>query len=433
MGDIDAEQTATTTLEFTMKPTFPTGTPVTTAFAVVQRAGGSPLPREELTPRDNSTSVTALTKSDRAALVALYNATDGPNWRNNTNWLSDEPLDTWEGVTTDDRGRVIQLHLVEQRLNGQLPVELGDLTRLKWLNIARNPDLTGDIPPEMAQLTNLEVLYLWENDLTGTVPTWMGDLSELRLVSLGHNRLTGPIPGELRNLTRLETLYLAGNELTGVIPDWMGGLTTLTRLFLYDNQLSGTIPSSLANLEDLEYLHLSGNSLIGCLPPGLTEVLDNDLDQLGLRDCGGSTWKRFVRLEVFENFDTYIPQLSDFGDFDVYVDDGSYLISGLFGSYRVVGFRTWLYHEGSASYRVGIIGNDGVALYSNGTFVAGRGDAEGPMSYGTLNLNHGWNKIEALVYNGPLSGSLKLEPILSTLGVMDADAHAGAPAPAGGN
>ena len=288
LGDIDAEGTATTTLEFTMKPTFPTGTPITAAFAVVQRQGGSPLPREELTPRDNSTAVTALTKSDRAALVALYNATDGPNWRNSANWLSEEPLDTWEGVTTDDRGGVIQLHLVEQRLNGQLPAEMGDLTRLRWLNIARNPDLTGDIPPEMAQLTELEVLYLWENDLTGTVPTWMGDLTKLRLVSLGHNRLTGPIPRELRRLHALDTLYLAGNGLTGVIPSWLGGLAGLTRLFLYDNDLSGTIPGSLVNLENLEYLHLSGNSLIGCLPAGLSEVLDNDIEQLGLMDCGAS-------------------------------------------------------------------------------------------------------------------------------------------------
>ena len=29
---------------------------------------------------------------DRQALVALYNATDGANWANNENWLSEEPL-----------------------------------------------------------------------------------------------------------------------------------------------------------------------------------------------------------------------------------------------------------------------------------------------------------------------------------------------------
>ena len=31
---------------------------------------------------------------EREALIALYNATDGENWDNNTNWLTDEPLTT---------------------------------------------------------------------------------------------------------------------------------------------------------------------------------------------------------------------------------------------------------------------------------------------------------------------------------------------------
>ena len=302
LGNIDSEGTATATLEFALKPTFPTGTPFTTAFAVTQRQGGSPLPREELVPSNNSTSVSARTASDVAALVALYNATDGDNWRSNANWLSEEPLGDWEGVTTDDRGRVIQLHLVEQRLNGSLPFEMGDLTALKWLNIARNPNLTGAIPPEMARLTELEVLYMWENDLTGPIPSWIGDLSGLRHISLGHNRLTGTVPRELRSLTQLEVLYLAGNELTGVIPDWLGALIGLTRLFLHDNQMSGRIPGTLLKLESLEYLHLGGNLLIGCLPPGLDDVLDNDLDRLAFVDCDApSAW------DHTKDFDTLVP------------------------------------------------------------------------------------------------------------------------------
>ena len=39
---------------------------------------------------------------DRAALVALYNATGGPNWAHNTGWLTNAPLGQWYGVTTDD-------------------------------------------------------------------------------------------------------------------------------------------------------------------------------------------------------------------------------------------------------------------------------------------------------------------------------------------
>ena len=42
------------------------------------------------------------TSGDRAALVALYNATDGPNWVINENWLTDAPLGEWYGVDTDD-------------------------------------------------------------------------------------------------------------------------------------------------------------------------------------------------------------------------------------------------------------------------------------------------------------------------------------------
>ena len=40
--------------------------------------------------------------ADRDALVALYNATDGENWTDSSNWLTEESLDSWFGVTTDN-------------------------------------------------------------------------------------------------------------------------------------------------------------------------------------------------------------------------------------------------------------------------------------------------------------------------------------------
>ena len=57
--------------------------------------------------------------SDRAALVALYNATEGGSWTTRTNWLSGRPLDEWHGVTTDSDGRVTALNLVSNRLVGR--------------------------------------------------------------------------------------------------------------------------------------------------------------------------------------------------------------------------------------------------------------------------------------------------------------------------
>ena len=41
-------------------------------------------------------------ETDRAALVALYDATNGENWARNTNWLSSQPLGDWYGIVTDD-------------------------------------------------------------------------------------------------------------------------------------------------------------------------------------------------------------------------------------------------------------------------------------------------------------------------------------------
>ena len=59
--------------------------------------------------RTDTSEPTTTPETDREALIALYNATGGPNWSNNTNWLSDAPLDQWHGVTTDGTGRVARL------------------------------------------------------------------------------------------------------------------------------------------------------------------------------------------------------------------------------------------------------------------------------------------------------------------------------------
>ena len=94
--------------------------------------------------------------SEQDALVALYNATDGANWRDSTNWLSDQPIAFWYGVTTDDSGHVIQLKLNGNSLAGLLPTELENLTQLKYLILSNN-NLTGPLPAELGNLTKLEV------------------------------------------------------------------------------------------------------------------------------------------------------------------------------------------------------------------------------------------------------------------------------------
>ena len=222
--------------------------------------------------------------SDRAALVAFYNATDGANWENNDNWVSDRPIGEWRGVTTDASGRVVQLVLPENQLNGTIPTELGDLKSLVLLSLSSN-NLSGVLPPELGDLDSLERLYLSRNELRGAIPSTLGDLSKLGILALQGNRLSGAIPPELGSLFNLEALFLQLNQLTGAIPPKLGDMTLLVNLYLSGNQLTGTVPPELGNLTRLEGLHLSGNQLTGCIPSELKGVPYNDFDKLGLPFC----------------------------------------------------------------------------------------------------------------------------------------------------
>ena len=202
---------------------------------------------------------------DRAALEALYNATDGPNWPDNTNWLTDAPIGDWHGVTTNSAGRVVRLDMNGNQLTGEIPKELGNLASLEELDLNNNYQLTGEIPEELGNLASLEKLWLQGNQLTGEIPEELGNLASLEKLGLSANRLTGGIPEELGNLASLTGLWLEGNELTGGIAEELGSLTNLRGLFLYWNsELAGALPLSLAGLSQMAEFWYQGTSL--CVP-----------------------------------------------------------------------------------------------------------------------------------------------------------------------
>ena len=205
---------------------------------------------------------------DRAALVALYHATDGDNWHDNASWLSESPLGDWYGVDTDANGRVIHLNLSANNLTNTIPAELGSLAKLQRLYLGSSP-LTGEIPPELGNLASLRVLFLANNRLTGEIPAELGRLTSLRYLTLGNNLLTGEIPSELGNLASLQNMFFAINQLTGEIPPELGRLSNLRELDISHNQLTGEIPQELGNLASLQKMHLYNNQLTGGIPPEL--------------------------------------------------------------------------------------------------------------------------------------------------------------------
>ena len=264
----------------------------------------------------SGTSEITVVNPDRAALVALYNATNGPNWVDNTNWLTDAPLGEWHGVDTDGQGRVHRLNLVRHGLTGEIPPELGGLSNLTRLFLGSN-DLTGPIPPELGGLSNLVSLSLNHNALSGEIPPELSGLSNLGYLNLTSNALTGEIPPELGGLSNLTRLFLGSNDLTGPIPPELSGLSNLRYLYLTDNDLSGEIPPELGGLSNLVSLSLDYNALLGAIPPELGGL--SNLEQLSLRDnaLSGAIPPSFLRLDQLQRFyvggqDVCVPGTSAF-------------------------------------------------------------------------------------------------------------------------
>lgn len=203
---------------------------------------------------------------ERAALVAVFNATNGAGWSNSSGWDT-AVLDTectWYGVTCGG-GHVTALRLQSNQLSGSIPAELENLNSLTTLWLWSN-QLSGSIPTELGNLSSLQVLYLYSNQLSGGIPAEFGNLSDLTDLELNSNELSGSIPAELGNLSSLVRLKLYSNQLSGSIPPELGNLNSLITLWLYSNQLNGSIPPELGNLSSLVYFRLDSNQLSGSIP-----------------------------------------------------------------------------------------------------------------------------------------------------------------------
>ena len=210
------------------------------------------------------------------------------------------------------------LYLWGNALSGEIPEELGDLTSLGRLYLAQNK-LTGEIPAELGGLTSLQRLYLYGNALDGEIPEELGSLTSLQYLYLHNNQLDGSIPTQLGSLTSLQRLQLQGNELTGPIPAALGSLTSLQWLLLYDNQLDGSIPEELGSLTSLQFLYLHSNELTGEIPEELGSLTnlrrlylyDNQLDGSIPSELGSLTSLQRLQLQGNELSGTIPSELGD--------------------------------------------------------------------------------------------------------------------------
>lgn len=206
-------------------------------------------------------------------------------------WKESNPPCQFFGVSCDKKsGRVVEISLDNKSLSGQispsismlqslssfvltsnlisgvLPLELANCSNLRVLNISGN-NMNGSLP-DLSKLVKLEVLDLSYNYFTGKFPTWVGKLTGLVALGLGMNDYDeGEIPENIGNLGNLTWLYLAGSNLTGEIPDSIFDLHALETLDISTNKLTGNFPRQISKLRNINKIELFTNNLTGQIPP----------------------------------------------------------------------------------------------------------------------------------------------------------------------
>lgn len=184
---------------------------------------------------------------ERAALVAIWNATNGENWVkissttggidiSTENWNTDKPISQWYGVEVNSDGHVVYLHLSSMGLSGTLPEEIGDLVYCQDLWLSGN-NLSGPLPSRIGEMQCLK-------DLSADGMALSGNLSESSLSAIaGH----------------LKSLSLSGNDFTGEFPAWVGEMPQTCNFWLQGNRLSGEIPDAVKNHPNWSKMLLDGS------------------------------------------------------------------------------------------------------------------------------------------------------------------------------
>ena len=272
-------------------------------FTVTDDAGATSGAAEvniEVTPPDCD--------GDRDVLVAFYQATNGDGWGENNGWLTSDDLANWHGVTAVD-GCIVRIRLPENGLVGTIPWEFGELASLEWLDLDDN-ELTGPIPPELANLRSIKEISLAGNRLSGGIPVEFGELASLEWLSLHSNELTGPIPPELANLRSIKGIFLGDNRLSGGIPAEFGELASLESLWLQQNELTGPIPPELANLRSIKGISLARNRLSGGIPAEFGELASLELLDLDRNELTGPIPPELANLRSVERLNLAENRLS---------------------------------------------------------------------------------------------------------------------------
>ncbi|KAL9236862.1 hypothetical protein vseg_011484 [Gypsophila vaccaria] len=180
---------------------------------------------------------------------------------------------------------VVSITLKGYNLPGVLPPELVKLPYLRKIDFAYNY-LSGGIPAEWASM-QLQSISILVNRLSGEVPKMLGNITTLDYLNLEANQFSGIVPDELGKLVNLKSLILSSNMLTGMLPASFARLKNLTEFRINDNNFSGVIPGFIQNWKQLNRLEMHASGLTGPIPSAISAL--DKLTELRISDITGST------------------------------------------------------------------------------------------------------------------------------------------------
>ena len=233
-------------------------------------------------------------------MEALYVATNGETWFNNTGWMKGDPCnDLWHGLYCLS-GRVLQINMVSNNMTGSLPAKLAEADMLQVVRLYTN-FLTGPLPQEILQMKSLQILDLNTNMLTGPFPQSIS-MPNLTDLILYNNRIKDTFP-DLTQTPQLQSLEISSNIFIGNFPD-ISSCKNMEHIIASNNNFTGEFPGNLESLQSLQQLWLFNNLFSKPeIPPSwasLRALEDIELDGVSgpLPSYIGQAWPNLVHLVI---------------------------------------------------------------------------------------------------------------------------------------
>uniref|UniRef100_A0A804KR27 Uncharacterized protein n=1 Tax=Musa acuminata subsp. malaccensis TaxID=214687 RepID=A0A804KR27_MUSAM len=178
------------------------------------------------------------------------------------------------------------LDLANNNLSGLIPHNIGNLSAMR--STSQYSDFCydeldvftkgQDLHYLQCSISLMKSLDLSNNRLIGEIPKGIGELTGLKNLNLLRNHLQGKIPWEIGGMKSLESLDLSINDLSGNIPESLSALYSLSYLNLSYNNLSGMIPSGHQLQTFIDPSIYMGNANL-CGPPIFKSCFNNKTTQ----------------------------------------------------------------------------------------------------------------------------------------------------------